>query len=214
MKKNLFKAVFASFTIALLIFSLGLFAGYGLDILRIKDVSIAMDNIELETLDYITSKEYLDVFGGDSCLFLSYQLSGITPKLRDIGQDLVNYEKKNIFSGSEYSVLKSKYFLLEIRAYTLFTKMKNDCGYNANFIIYFYDQNDNDSERQGYILDTLVDIHENIHVFSFDRDFEIIDFLVLRYNISSAPTVIINEEKVFEGLTTLEEINEYLENEP
>src|SRR3989344_499346 len=116
-KKNLTRALFVSIIIGTLIFSLGLFVGYGLDILRIKDVSVSLNEIELQTLDYITSQEFVDVFGSvGSCEMLSSKLSSVTPQMIELGKTLTDYEERNIFTGDEYVLLKSKYFLLEIRA--------------------------------------------------------------------------------------------------
>ena len=58
-KKNLTKAFFVSIIVGALIFSLGLFVGYGLDVLRIKDVSTSLSEVELQTLDYITTQEFI-----------------------------------------------------------------------------------------------------------------------------------------------------------
>jgi hypothetical protein len=209
-KKKLTKAFFVSIIIGSLIFSLGLFVGYGFDVLRIKDVSGSLSDTELQTLDYITSKEFLDTFGGDNCDFLNRQLSGISPQLFEIGQKLVSYEERNIFSGDDYKLLKSKYFLLEIRAYVLFSKLNKECDSNLNLILYFYEQNHEDSKRQGYVLDKLVETTENVNIFSFDKDFEIISFLVSRYDIQNAPVIIVNEKTRFDGLTFLGELKEAL----
>jgi|SRR3989344_3150277 len=211
-KKNLAKAFFASVSIGILIFSLGLFLGYGLDLLRIKDVSLSINEVELQTLDYLTSQEFLDTFGGDYCDMLNSRLDKLSPELRDIGRTLVDYEERNIFSGNDYQLLKSKYFLLEIRAYTLFTKLKRECNLNNDLVLFFYDQKHDESQRQGYVLDDVVKF-DGIHVFSFDRNFEIIRFLVDRYKIKTAPTIIINENKTSEGFIGVEEIRTYLENE-
>ena len=211
-KKNLAKAFFASVSIGILIFSLGLFLGYGLDLLRIKDVSLSINEVELQTLDYLTSQEFLDTFGGDYCDMLNSRLDKLSPELRDIGRTLTDYEKRNIFSGNDYQLLKSKYFLLEIRAYTLFTKLKRECNLNNDLVLFFYDQKHDESQRQGYVLDDVVKF-DGIHVFSFDRNFEIIRFLVDRYKIKTAPTIIINENKTSEGFIGVEEIRTYLENE-
>jgi hypothetical protein len=204
-KKNLTKAFLVSLVIGVLIFSLGLFVGYGLDVLRIKDVSTSLNDVELQTLDYITSQEFLDAFGGDRCELLNKGLVSMTPKIVDLGQTLTKYEEKNIFTGEEYKFLKSKYFLLEIRSYTLFTKLKEECNFDGDLILYFYDQHQEDSERQGYILDRLVN-SDDVHIFSFDRSFEIISFMIDRYEIKTGPTLIINEEKKFEGVTYLDEL--------
>ncbi|MBS3135008.1 hypothetical protein J4406_01380 [Candidatus Woesearchaeota archaeon] len=208
-KRNLARAFFVSAIIAVLIFSLGLFVGYGLDILRVKDVSTSLKDVELETLNYITSQEFVEVFGGDNCELLSSRMSLLSPQIFEIGQTLVKFEEKNIFSGDEYKYLKGKYFLLEIRAYVLFTRLKNECSRDYDLILYFYDQHDEDSKRQGEVLDKLVEI-DKANVFSFDRNFEIINFLTDKYEIKESPTIIVNEKKKFEGLTFLGELRESL----
>jgi len=204
-KKNLIKAFFVSISIGILIFSLGLFLGYGLDLLRVKDASLSISEVELQTLDYLTSQEFIETFGGDYCDILDSRLDKLSPELRNIGQTLTDYEKKNIFSGQDYLLLKSKYFLLEIRAYTLFTKLKRKCSLDNDLILFFYDQKHDESQRQGYVIDDIVRSHK-VHVFSFDRNFEVISFLVDRYNIQTAPTTIINENKKFEGFVGVGEI--------
>jgi len=208
-KRNLARAFFVSAIIAVLIFSLGLFVGYGLDILRVKDVSTSLKDVELETLNYITSQEFVEVFGGDNCELLNSRMSLLSPQIFEIGQTLVKFEEKNIFSGDEYKYLKGKYFLLEIRAYVLFTRLKNECSRDYDLILYFYDQHDEDSKRQGEVLDKLVEI-DKANVFSFDRNFEIINFLTDKYEIKESPTIIVNEKKKFEGLTFLGELRESL----
>ena len=208
-KRNLARAFFVSAIIAVLIFSLGLFVGYGLDILRVKDVSTSLKDVELETLNYVTSQEFVEVFGGDNCELLNSRMSLLSPQIFEIGQTLVKFEEKNIFSGDEYKYLKGKYFLLEIRAYVLFTRLKNECSRDYDLILYFYDQHDEDSKRQGEVLDKLVEI-DKANVFSFDRNFEIINFLTDKYEIKESPTIIVNEKKKFEGLTFLGELRESL----
>src|SRR3989344_1429608 len=208
-KKNLTRALFVSIIIGTLIFSLGLFVGYGLDILRIKDVSVSLNEIELQTLDYITSQEFIDTFGDDKyCEILDSRLSSMTPQMVDLGQRLTDYEERNIFTGDEYKLLKSKYFLLEIRAYTLFNKLKNECNLNETLILYFYDQHHEDSDRQGYVLNALVNSDNRVHIFSFDRSFEIISFLIENYDINEATTIIINEETKFEGIVFLDKLRD------
>jgi len=216
LKNTLLKSIIA----AIVIFAIGLYLGYTLDVLRVDDVSNSMSEIELDTLYYVTSQNYLDTFGTvveneSACGLMSSILSGLSPDLGELGSTLTYFESKNIFSGRSYNILKHKYFLLEVRAYTLFTKLKEECGYDFDLILYFYDQYHEDSKRQGYVLDTLVHSDDNIYVFSFDRVFDeaIVHFLVERYNVTTAPVLIVNEDQKFEGYASLAELREFLENE-
>jgi len=216
-KKSITKTLITSFLIAAVIFLFGLYLGYTLDNLRVADVSNSLDEVELETLYYVTSQNYIDAFGDENesyCDLLSTLLSTLSPDLADIGMTLTSYENKNIFSGRDYNILKHKYFLLEVRAYTLFTQLKETCDYNFDLVLYFYDQHDESSRRQGYVLDNLVRARDNFYIFSFDRSFEeaIIYFLKERYDVTVAPMIIINDNKAFKGFTGSGEIINYLEN--
>jgi len=214
-KKSLTNTLIGSFFIALIVFLFGLYLGFTLDNMRVADVSDSIDEVELDALYYITSQNYLDAFGDEdesSCDLLSTLISSLSPDLADVGKTLTTYESKNIFSGRDYNILKHKYFLLEVRAYTLFTQLKETCDYDFDLVLYFYDQHDESSRRQGYVLDNLVNSRDNFYVFSFDRGFEeaIIYFLKERYDVTVAPMMIINEEKVFKGFTGSGEILGYL----
>ena len=160
----------------------------------------------------------MDIFGYDdesSCELMKSMLYSLSPDILDIGRILTSYESKNIFSGRDYYVLKHKYFLLEVRSYTLFTKLKQECDYDVDLVLFFYDQHDEDSKRQGYVLDNVVNSNDNFYVFSFDRGFDeaIMDFLNKRYNITIAPTIMVNEEIRFEGFTSLNELRDFLKDE-
>ena len=216
-KKTIKGTFLKGFFIAIIVFLLGLYLGYTLDILRVGDVSDSISEIELDALYYVTSQDYLDTFGENidnesSCELMQSILSSLSPELSNLGKTLTSFENKNIFSGRDYKILKHKYFLLELRAYTLFAKLKQECGYDFDLILYFYNQRHEASQRQGYILDTLVNIHSDLYVFSFDRFFDeaITHFLNERYNITTAPTLILNEETKFSGFTGLGELNEFL----
>ncbi|MBS3150220.1 hypothetical protein J4425_00220 [Candidatus Woesearchaeota archaeon] len=217
MVKNLNKVFLISLVFAVLIFCFGLYLGYSLDSLRVNDVNNLIYENELNTINYLSSKEFLDLFDeNSSCSSTQALLKSISPELADLGDTLTSYENKGLFSQSDYKLLKIKYFLVELRSYVLFTELKKECRSDFDLVLYFYNQDHDSSRNQGYVLDSLVNSNDNVHVFSFDRSIEdsnVVKLLVSHYNITTAPSLVINDNAKLDGFVSLDEIRKILEDE-
>ena len=205
---NYKKIIFISLVVTILIFLAGLLLGLSLDDTRISDLIDNLNKNELNSESYLVEQDFIKNLGGDLCELSSPRIDVLSSELAELGQLLTKYEARGILRTSEYEYLKRKYFLMEIKTYTLFINLKKDCNYGFDTILFFYDQNDQGSINQGYILDSLVETQKNLHIFSFDRNFEepALKTLLLHYNITTSPSLIIDNEIKKEGLTGLEEI--------
>lgn len=212
---NYKKIIIVSLVITILIFSAGLLLGLSLDNTRISDIITTLNQNELNRESYLVEQDFINFLGGDSCELSAPRIQTLSGELAELGQLLTKYELRGFLRTSDYDYLKAKYFLLEIKTYTLFIDLKEDCEYSFNTILYFYDQNQQSSLSQGYILDSLVETNKNVHIFSFDRNFEepALQTVLIHYNITQSPTLIINNEIKKEGLVTLEELKVILNNE-
>ena len=209
---NYKKIIFISLVVTILIFLAGLLLGLSLDDTKISDLVENLNQNELNSESYLVEQDFIRTFGGDICDLSSPRIEELSIELAKLGQTLTKYESSALLKKTDYSYLKRKYFLLEIKTYTLFKNLKEECGYGFNTILYFYDQNQQESLNQGYILDSLVGSTGNVHVFSFDRNFKepAVDALKLHYDIKISPSIVINNETKKEGLVRLEEIKETL----
>lgn len=209
---NYKKILLVSFSITILIFLAGLLLGLSLDDTKVSDLINNLNQNELNRESYLVEQEFMQTVGGNLCDLSSPRIQGLSNELANLGQLLTSYEKTSLLRNSEYIYLKTKYFLLEIRTFALFTNLKKECDYDLNTMLYFYDQGEQESLNQGYIIDSLVESHDNLHIFSFDRNFEepTLDALKLHYNITKSPAIIINNEIKKEGLTDLNELKEIL----
>lgn len=212
---NYKKILLVSFSITILVFIAGLLLGLSLDDTKVSDLINNLNQNELNRESYLVEQEFIQTVGGNLCDLSSPRIKGLSNELADLGQLLTSYEKTSLLRNSEYTYLKTKYFLLEIRTFALFTNLKKECNYDLNTIIYFYDQGEQESLNQGYIIDSLVESQDNLHIFSFDRNFNepTLDALKLHYNITKSPAIIINNEIKKEGLTNLDELKEILNYE-
>lgn len=198
-----------SLGISVMIFTAGLLLGISLDDTKINDIIININQNELNSESYNVEKEFLNVFGGNKCTLSNPRLNELSEESTKIGRLLTKYELTNTIKKPDFDYLKRKYSLLEIKIYNLFNSLKKECGYNYTTILFFYGNNDDFSTRQGYVLDTLVKINPNIHIFSFDYNFKAdpaLETLKIYYNITASPSLIINNKIKKEELTDLDSL--------
>ncbi len=206
---NYKKFLMISLGISILVFTSGLLLGITLDTTKVNELVENINRNELSTESYSVEKEFLNVFGGDKCTLSNPRVNALSEEIGKIGRLLTKYESTNVFEQSDFSYLKRKYFLLEIKAYSLFSSLKKECNYNYTTILFFYDPNHDESTRQGYVLDALVNLNPNMHVFSFDhlfKDDPTLETLRIHYNITDSPTLIINDKIKKEGMVNLDNL--------
>lgn len=205
---------FTVFILTVVVFSSGIVLGYFLDRARVSDVMGMVKQNELSMESYVLEQDFLDVIGGEeSCSLLEPSFAELSRDLAKIGTLLTSYEKSKLFKKEDYDYLKIRYFNLEIQSYLLSLKLKEQCSLNKTIVLYFYMQEHPSSLRQGFILDNLVDEYgfENISIYSFDKDFEntpLVDMVERHYNITTAPSLIIDNDVKVSGLIEEEDLNQ------
>ena len=201
-----------SLVITTIVFFIGIFIGYQIDTLRTDDVVESLRKGELEVQSYILEQSFFQQLGGYSCDLAQPKLIELSKHLGELGSSLVTYEQRNVFAQQEYNYLLRKYFLEEIRTYTLFSQLKKDCNLTNNLVLYFFNPDELASEKQGRVLDVFGKKHEGISVFSFNfvYDDPLLSTIKLHYNITQTPTMIVDDSTKIEGFTSLEELEETL----
>ncbi|MBI4159017.1 hypothetical protein HY500_02035 [Candidatus Woesearchaeota archaeon] len=203
-----------AFIIAFFIFLLGFYVGKLFDVSRLSSGDGMILDIQLDTDSFVTEKEFFDVFTVQDCPLLDNRMQKLGENLGEIGRTITKYDARSVSDAELYNKLKRKYFLLELRAYTLRKEMLDSCnGEDSNVILFFYNTKDNqESLNQGYALDSLVSDLNNTIVFSVDSDFEepALSSLKAYYNITVAPTLVLNYQEKVEGYISEREILELL----
>ena len=157
-----------AFILTALIFVIGVILGFYLDSLRSDEALFNLRNSELDAQSYLSEQEFFEEFGGYDCTIAGKRIDDLSKQLGELGPYIVNFERKNLFKQEDYEYLLRKYFLMEVRTYTQFTKLNRECGLNKTLILYFFDPEDSVSERQGKILDVLVRESIGLSVFSIN----------------------------------------------
>ena len=203
-----------SLGVSIIIFTAGLLLGVSLDDAKVNDLLFNINQNELNTESYLIEKEFISTFGGDECSLSNPRVDEISQEIANIGRLLTRYESGNLINEDEFNYLKRKYFLLEIKAYSLFTSLKEKCNYDYQTILFFYDIDSDESANQGNVLDALANLNKNVYIFSFDRKFTedpTLETLKIHYDIKRSPTLMINDKVKQEGLTNLEDLSNLIE---
>jgi len=199
-----------SFLLTCLIFAAGILLNYGLDFIRIDVISTVMSGHELSTQAYLLEQEMAGLFGGNKCEAMAARISSLKEEIRQVGVDLSSYSRFSFFKKKDFDYLKRKYFLLELKFFSLVQKYNQDCGRNIIPILYFYEIDQDASERQGFILeDVAKSFDRQVIVLTLDKDYKdepLVGFLAQKYNVTIAPTIVFDGVKK-EGLTYTGELN-------
>jgi len=215
--KNLF---LRSLLLTILIFVSGMLLNYGLDFVRLNVVSDVMLTHELSTEAYLVEQEFTDLFGGASCTVMNKRIVSLKEEIRHVGADLGSYSRFSFFNKKDFDYLKRKYFLLQLRFLSHIERLNKVCGKSIVPILFFYEIDQEDSERQGFILQEVSkDFDDSVVVITLDKDYEdepMVKLLAQRFNVTKAPTILTDGVKK-EGLVYNAElkniIQEQIQNE-
>lgn len=176
-----------------------------------------LSNKKINQLKNIESKISLDLMSSETQFSLLQEqsckdVSGSTVLSSELNSlaDKISYSENNIGADDTDVVsLKKYYSLLEIKDYLLMKKIKERCGEDSIFILYFYKNTEcEDCTKQGYVLTSLREKYPDLRVYSFDYNLDLsaIRTMISIYNIKdNLPAVVING-KVYNGFQSIEEI--------
>lgn len=209
------RIILSSLFLTILIFSLGILLNYGLDFVRISKIVDVMSKHELNTAAYLVEQEFTDSFGGNRCEIMNARIAQLKEKIKTVGADLGSYSAFSFFKKKDYDYLKRKYFLLELKFHAMIEQLNRECNHPYIPIIFFYQIDDDISERQGFILaDLSKEYEQQVVVLSIDKDYKdepLVQLLIAKYNVTTAPTIIFDNQKL-EGLVYTDELNATIMN--
>ena len=198
---NIKKKIFVtSLILTISIFIIGLLISYVLDLYRMDEITRVIENHETDKTAYLLEEQFIDSVGGDKCGVMNQRFFDLKTDMHKVGIALTNYWSESLIKKIDFDYLKRHYFLLELEFYTLINKLNKECDTDYVTILFFYEKDDADSITEGYILEDIsLSYKTNVVVLSLDKDYEdevLVPLLVKSYNITKAPTMIINNIKV------------------
>ena len=187
----------AAFTVSTLIFLIGLYIGSSIANSKLADITYMEQELKIKIMDMELQQVLLTENPCDMEDFTS-----LTNELYNVENKISFMEKQVGPYDEKIQRLRHYYFILEIRHWLFFKRLREQCNRNITTVLYFYEKNDkcNSCERQGYILSYLRKKHSSMRLYSFDVDSSsfAVDTIKKRYNVTSAPTIVVNNE-VYKG---------------
>ncbi len=202
--------IWKSLLITILIFSSGVILNHFFDFYRINEINSVMRDHELDSDAYRVERLFSEVFDEEACDIMTARFFGLKEEIKKVGADLGTYSRFSIFRKTDYDLLKREYILLQLKFYALLKQLNTDCGQPYLPVLFFYTIDEDESERQGFILEDLANSYKNqVVILAIDKDYKdepLVPLLVEHYGITRTPAVVINEEVTF-GLHYVGQIN-------
>ena len=196
----------------MIVFAIGIIVGRSASNPELSEVNRFIKQSELTTESYLIEQELLAGFE-QNCDLAELRLAGLSSDLWQLGKLLGTETAKEDLGESDYDFLKRKFHLMQIKTYTLYQHLREDCAVYDPVILYYFSQDDVQSHEQGSILDRLV-VEEGAHVFAIEYNYsQELLFLEDYYEISHTPSVVVNYEHVRQGLTSYENLAAMLREE-
>lgn len=212
MKKHIF---FTSLIMTAVIFALAMILNYGMDYFRVSSIVTTMQEQEIGYEFYLTEENFIQVFGGEKCEAMERNIEFLKDEIKEVGVELSNYGRISFFKKKDYTYLERKYFLLELKFLTSIEKLNRECGKPYIPILFFYEIDNDESERQGYILSEISNLYtQQVIVLSIDKDYEhepLVKLLLFKHNVTRAPTIVIADEIKYENLVYSREIRNVID---
>ncbi|MBI4016713.1 MAG: hypothetical protein HY363_03395 [Candidatus Aenigmarchaeota archaeon] len=212
--QNFGSSLAVSFFLTVLIFITGMLLNYYFDFFRIGQIEDVLVHHEIDTAAYRIEQDFVEETGGSYCIAMDRRIDDLKKEIRRVGSDLASYSSFSWFKKKDYDYLKRKYFLLQIKFYAVLKELSSKCDTPYVPILFFYKIDDVVSERQGFVLEDLSKEYSQVAVLALDKDYEdepLVKLLVMKYNITTAPSIIIDAVKK-EGYTYTGELNATIRN--
>lgn len=194
----------AAFSLTLVIFLLGYILGTMISEAKLQKVYDLENNIRVESLG---NELLFQLVSRDLCDAVN--MTSYTEELTETGRRLTYMEGLYGYDSPPVLQLKNYYSLLLIRHWLLSEQLRDKCGIDKPFVLYFYtNQGDcSDCEDQGIVLTGVHKEYPFFNTYSFDyyQQNPALNFLKERYGIlpSRLPTLVI-DNKVYYGFQSKE----------
>lgn len=201
----------------LIIFNLGVYLGYMLEVSRINKISEIYMDSEIEVLDQIIQKDYSGVLN-PTCEQLSEENIKFGDKLFEEALKIQSYEdasvinKDIIFQHKRLDLLRTLFFINSIQ-------IKEKCNSKYNIVAYLYQYNNptlEQSAKQKFFSNILKELKNKfgnnvlLIPIAADNDIPSVNLLVKTYNITELPVILINNKEKLTQVKNIEEIERYL----
>ena len=197
-----------------LILSLGILVGFQMDDARTNFLEDQLKETNLQTETYLITQRYLEESSKNYCKVMEQKIPEIAKQNAQTGRDLQAFSSRSIGSKDDYIYIKKRYYINQLKLYTLLQNYRERCDDDVNLIFFFFEDSV-DSKRQGAVLTKYrEDVNNKTYVFSYNlgtKNSTVIEMLKTDYGIDSGPSMVINGDEIYREYVPLKELRRVME---
>lgn len=200
--------------LTILVFLLGVAFGIWVDNYRLGSVKRFFSQIDVSWNDARLLNLYFERVGETYCDLMLEQNLAYNEKIYKEGLKIEEAIDVNRFTP-ELKVEKQRYVLLQMQFWLNSQELKEKCNFTYKNIVHLYEQTPStkgslaEHEVQSSVLLGLKEICGSeimLIPLAVDINLTTIDTITKQYNITEYPAIIIDENIVFQGLTSFEKL--------
>ena len=211
MKRNYFVFVQTLF-VTIVIFLVGFYIGMSIEGNRANEMNSYYTQSEVALIDILSLNKLVNL-GNVSCSVLEQSNKDLLDRVYDDARLLTQYEESGKLTNN-LKDLHKKYDVLRTYLWINSVDLKKKCPSKISTIVYLYNYEETDLTKkaeQNVWSKLLLEIkNENPEVvlipIAYDSNLISLNSLVSSYNITSFPSVIVNEKTVFSEISSKEEV--------
>ncbi len=207
------------FVLTVFIFLIGIMMGIWVDNARTSGIKNMMGESEILWEDTRLLNMYITSIGQEDCEAAFEENLAYNNRIYGYGKEIEAKMEASTFAP-EIEQEWRKYILLQFQFWLNSIELKEKCNFDYSNVVYFFrrDGVSNGEEIDNRLQSTiLLDLKEKcgrgmmLIPLTTDENLETIDLAVRNFNITKFPAVVIDEEHVFQGLASTEELEMYVE---
>ncbi len=189
--------------ITLVIFLVGISAGWFLDEQRISEVRGQLDELKIQADEARVALAYYNAFKDDPafCSYFPIQLNSQIDKVGAIGENLEKLRAANRLDSGFFS-LKRQFVLYSAELWLSAVTLNKQCALDTKTVLYFYpdQQACADCFLQSQELLALKKQCPNTLVFALPTNLNVtaVDILLRQYGIAKTPSIVVNGKEKFD----------------
>jgi hypothetical protein len=204
--------------LTVVVFFFGMLIGVAFENSQLQKINEYYMQSEISLIDILAMNSITDVKNID-CEFLIESNLNFADKIYEEAVLLENYENaKKLTNGIELA--HKKYDLLRVFLWVDSMKILEKCGRSFSSVVYLYDAEPENLElkaNQGVWSKILLDLKQLkedeivLIPIGVDGELESVNLMIKRFGIEELPVVVINNKYVITELSSVEDLEKYLE---
>ena len=199
------------FTVLIVVFLVGIILGSNSADTSLSQEQLTFKESQLDLQSFSIRFENQEFFGQGNCS--ASVLSELGDELYESSLRLEQLETLDEIESLNYDYLKKTHNVNQVLFYMKYKEYFEQCEDQREDIILFFFNSSNvqESQAQGTELDKVVDNNGQMFILPMDyRYTDQLSFFYDYYNLSGLPTLVINYQTTLVGITSSQEIEQYL----